>query len=125
MKIADDVAFYTNETGYPEDVIGRRVINLDDISEQDYAFLRQEMAPIFQTSYNNLTEEDITSISTVLAKVAYEATRQGVDIFKSLDQTVMPLEAQNEYDNVAGTLGHLIDTEANAKAMQEFLYSED
>ena len=66
----------------------------------------------------------IESISLALAKVAYEAARQGVNIFVSLDHTVMPLEAQNEYDIIAGTKGHLVDKEANAQALWEFLYKE-
>ena len=122
---AEKIAFYTDASGEPEDVGGKRIINLDHITEEDYAFLRQEMSPIFDKSYNNLSEDEITAISTALAKVAYQAARSGVNIFDHLDTMVLPLEAQNPYDIVAGAKGHLIDQEANRKAVEAFLYPED
>ena len=122
MDIAEHVAFYTNETGAPEDLRGRRAINLDDITEDDHKFIRKELDPIFQMAFNNLPEEEIDSISIALARVAYQASRQGVNIFEeSLKFKIFPLEATDPYDIVAGTKGHLIDKEKNTAAMQEFL----
>jgi hypothetical protein len=123
--IGEHVVLYTNDSGEPKDVGNRRAINLDDLTEDDIEFMRSEVAPIFEMSYNNLTEEQIISITTTLAKVAYAASRQGVNIFDSVEYTVFPLEATNPYDNVAGTLGHLIDTEKNSEEMKKFLYNED
>ena len=123
--IGEKVALYTNDTGAPENTDGRRVVNLDEITDDDMVFLRQQIAPIFEMAENNLTDEDIDSISLTLARTAYEASRQGVDIFDSLDTKVLPLEAQEEYDVVAGAKGHLVDYEANKAAIMEFLYTED
>ena len=126
-SIAQEVIFYTDETGEPsEDTLnGRRPINLDQPTEDDYEFMRRSVAPIFQKSYNNLTEEEITAIYTTLARSAFEASYQGVDIFESVDYAIFPLEALDEYDIIAGTKGHLVDAEANGEAMREFLYQED
>ena len=124
QEIGETVVFYTNAYGKPEETDGRRAVNLDELTEDDMVFLRESIAPIFEMSANNLQEDEIESISLALAKVAYEAARQGVNIFVSLDHTVMPLEAQNEYDIIAGTKGHLVDKEANAQAIREFLYKE-
>ncbi len=123
--IAKKIAFYTEETGYPEDVDGRRVINLDDLSEEDYAFIREQMDPIFQKSFNNLPEDKIHEISVALARVAYLASREGVNIFDSLEHIVLPLEATEEYDIIAGAKGHIVDKEANSAAIREFLFRED
>ena len=118
--IADHVTFYTNETGAPESVHGR-AINLDDVTEEDYRFLRQQMDPIFRMSFNNLPEETIHSISLALARVAYQGSRQGVDIFEALQFKVLPLEATEPYDIIAGTKGHLIDKDANIAEIRKFL----
>lgn len=123
--IADKVALYTNESGIPEDDYGRRPINMDDITEEDYQFLRQQIAPIFQMSVNNMEEDEIRTITLALARIAYQAEREGVSIFDLIRSTVLPLEATKPYDFVAGTQGHLIDKEANIQAVKEFLYSED
>ena len=123
--ISDKVALYTNATGKPEDDYGRRPINLDDISEEDYQFLREQIAPIFQMSVNNMEEDEIRSITLSLARIAYQAEREGTSIFDLIRSTVLPLEATKPYDFVAGTQGHLIDKEANIAAVKEFLYSED
>lgn len=104
---------------------GRHTMNLDEMTEEDYAFLRQQIAPIFQMSFNNLSEEEIKSISIALAKVAYEAARQGVNIFDSVQYMVLPLEAKNEYDMIAGAKGHVVDKEKNSAAVQKFLFGED
>ena len=122
--VADKVVFYTNDSDVPEEEDGRRAINLDDITDEDIEFLRQLVDPIFQTSDNNLTEEDILRISEALVRTAYLASRQGVNIFDSVDYTVFPLEAQDEYDIVAGSVGHLVDYEKNEEAMKAFLFAD-
>ena len=123
-EISQTVVFYDNAHGMPEETDGRRAVNLDELTEDDLSFLRESIAPIFDMSENNLAEEEISSISLALAKVAYEAARQGVNIFASLDHTVLPLEAQNEYDIIAGIQGHLVDKAANAQAIVDFLYRD-
>ena len=123
--IAEHVVFYDNVTGAPKDLQGSHAINVDDMTEEDHAILRQLMDPIFRMSFNNLPENEIESISTALAKVGYEAARQGVNIFDSLQFKVLPLEAKDEYDIVAGAKGHLVDKEKNMAAIQEFLFAED
>ena len=127
QSIAKNVLLYTNESGKPEEEDSRRAINLDDMTEDDREFFYLQMAPVFQMSYNNLTDEDISSISMALTRAAYEAARQGVDIFDTdhMDCAVFPLEATQEYEIVAGAKGHLADIEKNAAAMREFLFSED
>lgn len=120
--VGDQVVFYTDATDYPSNARGRRVVNLDSISPDDNDFLLSMILPIFQMSYNNLTNEEIMDISSTLARVAYAALRQGVDIFDSLDYKIMPLEATDEYDYVAGTKGHLVNYEENSKEMKRFLF---
>ena len=123
---AKKVAFYTDESGEPTDVEGKRLINLDHMTDDDLAYIRQEMAPIFEKAYNNLSEDEIMAISTALAKVAYQASRSGVNIFEEdLKTTVLPLEATQPYDIIAGAQGHRIDMEANKAVMNAFLYPED
>ena len=126
-KIGQKVALYTNDTGYPDDPGTRRVINLDEMTEEDQKFLMDEMAPIFQMAYHNLTEQDIQDISNALIRAAYMASRQGVNIFDSsfLEYKVMPLEAKDPYEYIAGTKGHVINYEENEKAMIKFLFAED
>ena len=125
LDIANNVAFYTDATGYPERLGGRRAIDLDAVTEEDKVFLRQLISPIFQMCYHNLSEEEIIGISLTLARVAYAAAREGVDIFSSLETAVFPLEVHNPYDNVAGAKGHLVDFAANTEAMKAFLYQDD
>ena len=122
--ISDHVVFYENDADYPEGINGRRVVNLDDITDEDVDFLMELVAPIFEKSYNNLTREDIIGISTTLARVAYEASRQGVNIFDSVETAIFPLEATKPYDIVAGTQGHLVDYVANSEAMKAFLFAD-
>lgn len=121
----EHVALYTNDTGKPDTTEGRRGINLDDITEEDYAFLRQLVDPIFRMSTNNMEEDEIRSITLALAHVSYRANREGADILDFLRTTVLPLEATKPYDIVAGMKGHLVDKEANIAAIQEFLFSDD
>ena len=124
-SISQKAAFYTNDTEKPEVNDNRRIINLDEMSDKDVDFLHEIIAPIFQMSYNNLTDEQINSITITFAKVAYQAARQGVNIFDMIETSIFPLEATQEYDIVAGTRGHLVDYEENARRMKEYLYSND
>ena len=126
-KIGEEVAFYTDDADMPEVTDGRRAINLDAMTDEDIAFLRREVDPIFQMSYNNLTEDDILQIGAAVARTAYKASRQGVNIFDSehLQYDVFPLEALQEYELVAGAYGHVVDYEKNSAAMKEFLFAED
>ncbi len=124
-KIGEKVALYTNESGKPENTEGRRPINLDEMTEEDQAFLRNEMAPIFQMAYHNLSEKDILDISNALARTAYQASRQGVNVFNSVKYKVLPLEATKPYELIAGTEGHIVDYGANEQAIKDFLFSEE
>jgi len=124
-SIASTLVFYTDESGYPDQVEGRRAINLDSMTDEDYIFMLRQMSPIFQMSYNNLSDDDIYNISMTLARVAYNASKQGVNIFDTVSCKVLPLEATDPYDTVAGVQGHLIDKEANTEDMLNFLYGED
>ncbi len=123
--IREKAVLYTDEYGAPANLAGRRAINLDHLTDDDYAFFRQEMAPIFQMAYHNLSETDIHNISLALARASYTGARQGFDIFDHLEYRIFPLEARNPYDSVAGAKGHLVDYEANKKAMEEFLFSDE
>ena len=123
--MTEHVALYTDDAGKPESLNGRRPVNLDAVTDDDYEYLRKLIAPIFQMSYNNMDEEDIRSITLSLAKVAYQATREGADIMDSIHKTVLPLEATKPYDMIAGTKGHIVDKEANIAAIREFLFSDD
>ena len=121
--LSQEVLFYTDEYDKPESTDGRRVIDLDDMTDDDATFLRTALDPIFSTSYNNLPEEETMKMVLALARTAYLASRQGVDIMDQLDTAVFPLEATEPTVKVAGAEGHVIDFEANAKAMTEFLYA--
>ena len=121
----DRVALYTDATGIPEDAEGKRVINLDNLSDDDYAFIRELIAPIFQMSDNNMEEDEIRAITISLAKIAYKAHREGTDIMDLLRTTILPLEATKPYDIIAGAQGHLVDKEKNIAAIEEFLFSDD
>ena len=123
--IREKVLLYTNESGVPENPDNRRMINLDNMTDDDAAFLRSEMSPIFMMAYHNLSEEEIHDISLALLRSGYLASRQGVGIFDNLQHEVFPLEAKNEYDTVAGTKGHLIDYKANEEAMKAFLFNDE
>ena len=119
--LSDRIALYTDETGVPEDFYGRRGINLDHLSDDDYDFIRKLIDPIFKKSDNNMEEEEIRSITLSLARITYQAQREGGDILDLMRSTILPLEATKPYDNVAGTKGHLVDKEANIEAVREFL----
>ncbi len=123
--ISEKVVLYTNESGAPENPDGRRMINLDNMTNDDAAFLRSEMSPIFMMAYHNLSEEEIHDISLALLRSGYLASRQGVGIFDNLQHKVFPLEAKNEYETVAGTKGHLVDYAANELAMKSFLFNDE
>ncbi len=123
--LSSRVALYTNETGIPDHTEGKRAINLDEITDEDYTFLYRLISPIFEMSENNMEEEEIRTITLSLARIALQAEREGVDIFSLIHTTVLPLEATKPYDIVAGAKGHLVDKEANIAAIREFLYSDD
>ena len=124
--IGDRVIFYDDDAeDIPETDDDRRIINLDQLTDEDIAYLLEQVEPIFQRSYNNMTEDEIIGIGLTLARISYESSRQGVDIFTGLATEVFPLEARDEYDVVAGTQGHLVDYEANGAAMKAFLFAEE
>ena len=127
IYIKEDVILYTNESGVPADAGSRRMINLDNMTEDDQKFLRAEMAPIFEMAYHNLSEENIRDISNALIRAAYNASRQGVNILSEqfLETKVLPLEAKDPYDLVAGSKGHLVDKEKNEAEIKAFLFAED
>ncbi len=124
-KISERVILYTNDSGKPEILNGRRAINLDEMTEEDQDFLLNETAPIFNMAFHNLSEKDILDISNALTRTAYQASRQGVNVFDSVKYKVLPLEATKPYDRVAGTEGHLVDYAANEQAIKDFLFSEE
>ena len=123
--IGEKVILYTDESGEPEFAEGREAINLDHMTDEDQAFLREQMDPIFQMAYHNLTETDILNISNALVRAAYLASRQGVNVFNNLEYKIFPKEAKNPYDMIAGIMGHLVDYAENEKEMKEFLFAED
>ena len=125
LDISENVVFYTDATGYPERPGGRRAIDLDAVTEEDKVYLLRLISPVFQMCYHNLTDEEIIRISLTLARIAYLAAREGVDIFASLETAVFPLEFPNPYDIVAGTKGHLVDYALNTEAMKAFLYYDE
>lgn len=127
QSMHERIAFYNGETGVPEpDVVsGRRLINLDNPTDSDIAFIRQQIAPIFQMSYHNLSEEDIISITLTLARTAFNASIQGVNIFDLVEYGIFPVEAKEPYQLIAGAEGHLVNKELNHDKMEEFLYRED
>ena len=121
----EEVLFYTDEAGKPEISDNRRLINLDDVTDEDLTFLRQAISPIFSTSYHNLTEEEINSFSLALAWAYYKASRQGVNILERIETTVFPLEVHDPYVMIGGVQGHLVNYEANSVEMRSFLYMDD
>lgn len=123
--IGEKIVLYTDESGYPQNVNGRTAINLDQMTEEDKAFFRNEMAPIFEKAYHNLSEENIQDISDALLRVAYNASRQGVNIFDSVQYKILPLEATEPYDNIGGAKGHIVDKKANEEAIKQFLFENN
>lgn len=123
--LTDRVALYTDATGKPEDDFGRRAINLDNMTDEDYIFIREMIAPIFQMSDNNMEEDEIKAITLSLARIAYQAEREGTNLMDLIRTTVLPLEATKPYDTVAGQQGHLVNKEANIAAVKEFLYGDN
>lgn len=125
IEINKEVAFYTDASGPPEASETRRPINLDDVTEEDRRFLMESLSPIIDTSYNNLSEEDFSNLALAFARTAYMGSREGVDILDNLERAIFPIEAKDPYETIAGTEGHLIDYEANSKAMKGFLYKTE
>lgn len=123
--INNQVIFYTNQDGVPNATDNRKVINLDAPTAEDVEFLYKLVSPIFDKSYNNLEKEEIIQISLTFGRAAYMASKQGVNVFQNVVVDILPLEANNPYDKIAGTEGHIVDYEANAAAITEFLYGED
>ena len=122
--IGEEIAFYTDGYDAPAEDDARRAINLDHLTDEDLEFIRDAMDPIFSMAYHNLEEEEIMDIATALARVSYEAARQGVDILDLMTYRIFPLECHEPYDLVAGTEGHLIDYEENSAQMRTFLFGE-
>ena len=122
--LREKIVLYTNETGYPQNAEGKKAINLDEMTDEDKTFFRSELAPIFEMAYHNLSEENIQDISDALLKVAYKASRQGVNIFDSILYKILPLEATEPYDTIGGTEGHIVDKKANEEAIKQFLFAE-
>lgn len=117
------VTFMTDETGEPEYKTDR-LINLDHPTDEDVTYLMKLLEPIFEKSANNLTKDQIETISLTLARASFNSAREGADVFDNVQVKVLPLEALEEYDMIAGRYGHLVDKEANAKAINDFLYGE-
>ena len=123
--LEQEVVFYDNNGERPDANDSRRIINLDDLTDDDVAFLKQAVSPIFETSYHDMEEEDILSITLALARVSYEASMQGVNIVDQIKTAVLPVEADQPYELIAGVEGHVIDIEKNKEAMSKFLYGDN
>ena len=121
----DEIMFYTDDSDFTDFNDGRTAINLDHVTDNNIHYLRQIINPIFQMSYNNLPEDVIINMMLSLARVSYKASKQGADIMDQMEGAVFPLEAKEPYENVAGTMGHLVDKNKNAIAMRKFLYEDD
>lgn len=123
-SMSEQVVFYTDEYDAPEINDSRRVIDLDQITEEDEAFLKNALAPVFDTSYNNLPDEEIMKVAEAVARASYLASRQGLNIMDQLEYEIFPLEATEPYTKIAGSEGIVIDYEKNGQAITEFLYAE-
>ncbi len=123
-SMSEQVVLYTNEYEKPEVNDSRRVINLDEVTEEDLEFLGQSLSPIIDTSYNNLQEEGMMKLALAFARAYYYASRQGINIMEHLEYSVFPLELTQPVDKIAGAEGHVIDYEKNAQAITEFLFAE-
>lgn len=122
--INNQTVFYTNDTPKPDPEDKRRAINLDEPSEDDLDYLYKCVQPIFDKSYNNLEKDEIMRITLTLGRAAYLASMQGVDVFGGVVCGILPLEVLEPYEVIAGREGHVVDFEANAAAITEFLYGE-
>ncbi|MBR4711007.1 MAG: LCP family protein [Clostridia bacterium] len=120
--LSEHIVFWTDKTGKPEADDERRAINLDHVTEEDHDYLMRDLAPIFEMAFHNLTDEDIEAITWALARSAFMASRQGVNVFENIETAILPLEALEPYENIAGAMGHIVDKESNSAAMREFLY---
>ena len=123
--VAGKVRLYSNDVERPWDEDGRRIINIDEPSEEDIDFLMNEISPIFDKSYNNMSEEEIRETGMIIVRTAYNAAKEGVNIFEDVVHAVLPIEApKEEYTTIAGQQGMIIDVDANIAAINEFLYGE-
>ena len=123
--VNQQVVFYEEDMGEPEVTDNRRIMDLDNLSDDDLDFLLRSVKPITDMSYNNLTDDDIKSIALAMARISYEAARQGTNIFDSVEKKIMPLECKDDYQIIAGSKCHVVDYEANGKAMRQFLFDEE
>ena len=119
----EQFVFYTDEYEKPEVEDNRRVINLDDLTEEDKEFLNYSLSPIFETSYNNLPKEETIDLAVAIARASYLASRQGINLMEQIEYTIFPLELSKPIDKIAGAEGHIIDYEKNTQAINEFLFA--
>ena len=125
-SVAEKVLLYVNDVEKPDEESGKRIINLDGMTEEDFEFLKKELSPIFDKSYHNLSEDEIREMSLAIMKTAYRAAREGVNIFEDVNHIVLPIEAKDQnYTSIAGQQGILIDNEANIEAIRDFLYGKE
>ena len=123
-SMSEQYVFYTNDYEKPKVEDNRRIINLDELTEEDKEALSQSLAPAFDTSYNNLPKEEMMDLAVAIARATYLASRQGINLMEQIEYSVFPLELAQPVDKIAGAEGHVIDYEKNAEAINEFLYAE-
>lgn len=123
--VDERVVFYTDARAMPEELDGKRPINADHMTEEDERYVTQLLAPIFEQSYNNLTDEQIVSITRAILKTAYAAYEQEEDVFDMIQFQIMPLENGQLPVELGGVNGIVVDYEQNALALNQFLYHVD
>lgn len=121
----EKAVFYNSAYSVPEINDSRRLIDLNNMSDEDYAFVHQFVRPIFDKSYHNVSDDDVMRISMAIISTAYEARRNGINLFDRVEVKILPLEALEPYETIAGKEGHRIDKAANEAAIKEFLYGEN
>lgn len=117
--------FYENGEEVPTNTDGRRIVNLDALTDDDHDFLNQMVSPIFDKTYHNLTPEQIDEIGLSLVRAAYEVKRNNGDLFGSIEYKILPLESDEKYVVIAGAEGHTVDYAANARAINAFLFDKE
>ena len=123
--ISERVTFFSKSDTPPKKTRGKRLIDLDDLTDDDIEYLYMLCSPIFNESYTNLTKDEIENISIALAHDAYNAYQSGEDIFSAIEYKVFPFEVGDPYTKIAGKRGHTIDFAANTLAINHFLYNSD